>query len=399
MSIYIVDAVRTARGRGNQKSSLKDLRAVALGSQVFSAMRERQAFDTARVADAVLGCATQRGDQGTNIARLAALHAGWSATMNAVTINRACASGLSAVVMAGLMAQHAEALAVGGGVEAMSRVPMGSDEGPLFMDRALQLEIPLPPLGLSVDALATLHGISRAECDAYAAESQRRAMQAREERRYTSLIPVRGTSGDVLLSEDETPRPGTTAEALAAMEPAFAALGAKGLDAMLAQRLGLTHIDHVHHAGNSPATADGASLVLLASEAALSSEGLKPRARIVAMAELGSSPVTALDGCIEVSRLALKRAGLSVNDIDLFEVNEAFAATMVLYMRALGVPHERLNVNGGAIALGHAMGSTGSALVGTVLDELERRAQRRALVAVSGAVGVATAIIIERTAA
>jgi len=397
VTVFIIDAVRTARGRGNDKSALKPLRPLDLARHVFDAVRQRQSLDTSQVDDALIGCATQCGEQGSGIARLIALHAGWSETMNAITINRACTSGLAAVNLASLQAQYGDGLAVAGGIEMMCRVTMGADQGPMFVDRALQTSIPLVPLGISADALASLHGLSREDCDAYAAESQRRAAQAREQGWFSSLLPVVDNDGQVLLAQDETIRAGTTAEKLATLEPAFAALGAKGLDAMVAARLGLERIDHVHHAGNSPVGADGASLVLLASEGAAQRLGLKPRARIVAMADTGSSPLTAHDGAVAASRKALARAGLSVDDIDLFEVNEAFAAPMLHYMTALAVPHERFNVNGGAIALGHAMGSTGSALLGTLLDELERRKLRRGLVAVSGAAGVAVATIIERT--
>lgn len=397
--MMIIDAVRTARGRGNDKSALKSLTTLELGQQVFRAIEQRSALDTEVVSEIAIGCATQHGEQGSGVARLLALEAGWSPQAGAITVNRACASGLAAVHLAALQAQAIDGVAVGGGVEMMCRVPMGSDAGPLLTDRALQARLGLLPMGIAADAVASHHGFSRVQCDAYAAESQARAARAREQGLYASLIPVRDAQGDVVLAQDETPRPGTTAQSLAELAPAFAALGAKGLDALACERLGLKAIEHVHHAGNSPAMADGASLVLLASENAAKRHGLKARARILGMADTSDSAVWGLTAGVKASRLALSRAGLTADKVDLFEVNEAFAAVMLHYMQELGVPHEKLNVNGGAIALGHAMGSTGSALLGTLLDELERRGLRYGLVAAAGAAGVASAAVIERIGA
>lgn len=394
--MLIIDAVRTARGKGNDRSALRALSALELGRQVFAAIEQRVQIDTEQVAEVVIGCATQHADQGSGIARLLALESGWSPQAGALTINRACASGLAAVNLAALQAQVADGLAVGGGVEMMSRVPMGSDGGPMFTDRALQARLGLLPMGIAADAVASKSGFTRDQCDAYAEESQRRAAQAQENGWFASLIPVRNAEGQVLLEQDETPRSSTTVQKLAKLEPAFAALGATGLDAIACKYLGLPDIDHVHHAGNSPAMADGASLVLLASDAAARRHQLRPRARILGMADTSDSAVWGLTAGVKASRLALARAGLSSSQIDLFEVNEAFAGVMLHYMREMQVSRDRFNVNGGAIALGHALGSSGSALLGTLLDEMERRSLRYGLVAVAGAAGVASAAVIER---
>jgi acetyl-CoA C-acetyltransferase len=393
----IIDAVRSPRGRGNDKGSLKGVQPVELLAQQLRALRDRQSLDTTEVVDAAFGCVTQTAEQGANIGKLALVQAGWSDAVPGLTLNRYCASGLSAVQWAASQALACDGLAVGGGVEMMSRVPMASDQGPLTHDLAFQRATALVPIGLAADAVATMEGFSRAQCDAYAAESQRRAGAAREAGHFRSLVPVLDDAGAPLLTQDETPRPQTTAEALAGMTPAFAAMGEKfGIDALLCARYGLPAIDHVQHAGNSPAMADGASAVLVASPGAASRLGLRPRARILASADASVDHTLALTAAVDATRKALARAGLSPADIDLFEVNESFAALMLHYMKHLAVPHDRLNVQGGAIALGHAMGSTGSALVGTVLDELERRDARRAVVAICGAAGVAVALVIER---
>lgn len=397
MSVYIVDAVRTPRGRGNDKGSLKAIKPVDLLAQTLRALAERTHLDTAQVADTLIGCVTQTAEQGTNLAKLAVIAAGWSDAAPGMTVNRYCASGLSALNYAALKAANDAGLAVGGGVEMMSRVPMGMDQGPLTHDVAFQQAALLIPIGIAADTVATQYGFSRADCDAYALASQRRAAQAQDGGRFRSIIPVVGDNGAALLAADETPRRATTAETLAGLPAAFAEMGAKyGIDALVCRHYGLAQIDHVHHAGNSPTMADGASAVLLASETALSRHGLAPRARILAMADASIDRTIALTGAVDATRAVLERAGLTAADIDLFEVNESFASLMLHYQRELAVPHDKLNVNGGAIALGHAMGSTGSALVGMVLDELERRDARRAVIAICGAAGLATATLIER---
>ena len=394
---FIIDAVRTPRGRGNDKGALRALKPVDLMAVPLRALVSRTGLDTSRVADAFIGCVTQTGEQGANIGKLSLIAAGWSDGVPAMTINRYCASGLSAVHLAALEALASDGLALGGGLEMMSRVPMAADQGPLTHDFEFQKQTTLVPIGLSADAVATIEGFSREQCDAYALASQQRAAAARDGGRFTSIIPVTDAGGQVLLEKDETPRPQTTRESLAALEPAFAAMGAKyGVDALLCQRYRLAQIAHVQHAGNSPAMADGASAVLVASAGAAQRHGLKPRARILATASVSVDRTLALTGAVDATRQALRQCGLDASDIDLFEVNESFASLMLHYMKHLGVSHDRLNVNGGAIALGHAMGSTGSALVGMALDELALRDQRRAVIAICGAAGLAVAMVIER---
>lgn len=395
----IVDAVRSPRGRGNAKGSLHGVDATRLLAQSLRALVARQQIDTAQVGELVVGCVTQTGEQGSNIGKLAAMEAGWSDAVPALTINRYCASGLSAVLLAAHEALAQDGLAVGGGVEMMSRVPMASDQGPLTHDFALQKRLTLVPIGLAADAVATMEGFDRAACDAYALASQQRAAAALQNGHFRSVVPVRAVDGSdtVALQQDETPRATTTAETLAGLAPAFAEMGAKyGVDALLCERYGLPAVDHVHHAGNSPAPADGASAVLVASPGAVQRLELRPRGRILGSASVSVDRTLALTGAVDATHLALRRAGLGVQDIDLFEVNESFAALMLHYRKHLGVEHDRLNVNGGAIALGHAMGSTGSALVGMALDELERRQLRRAVVAICGAAGLAVAVVLER---
>ncbi|MDE2395166.1 MAG: acetyl-CoA C-acyltransferase [Burkholderiales bacterium] len=395
----IVDALRTPRGRGNDKGALRGVKPVDLLAGVLRALPARSGIDPAAIADVIVGCVSQTAEQGSHIGRLALLAAGWPDSVPALSINRYCASGLSAVGYAAMQALASDRLAVGGGVESMSRVPMSSDGGPLTRDPDLGRALRLVSIGLAADAIATQQGFSRADCDAVALASQQRAAAAREAGWLRSLAPVADAEGTLLLAADETPRPQTSAATLAELKPAFAALGAKtGLDDWLAEHLGLAAIDHVHTAGNSPAMADGASTVLLASPGAARRLGLKPRARLLGVAEVAIDRTLALTGAVDATRAVLARTGLTLADIDLFEINESFAALMLHYMKHLDVPHERLNVNGGAIALGHAMGSTGAALLGTALDELERRGARRAIVAACGAAGLAAAALIERIA-
>lgn len=386
----IIDALRTPRGRGNAKGALAGVKPVDLLATPLRALADRHGLAGRQIEDGIFGCVTQTGEQGANIGKLALIAAGYGDAVPGLTVNRYCASGLSAVGLAALRALAGDGLALAGGVESMSRVPMASDKGPLTHDFDFQKAAHLVPIGISADAVATMEGFTRADCDAYATESQRRAVAAREAGRF-ALVPVAG------FSADETPRAGTTAETLAALAPAFAEMGEKyGLDAAIMAHTGLARVDHVHHAGNSPAMADGASAVLVASEAAAAREGFTPRARILATAELSVDRVLALTGAVDASRAALARAGLTPADIDLFEVNESFAALALHYARHMGIGLDRLNVNGGAIALGHAMGSTGAALLGTALDELERTGKRRAVIALCGAAGLASAMVIER---
>ncbi|WP_417599430.1 acetyl-CoA C-acyltransferase [Pararhodobacter oceanensis] len=389
----IIDALRTPRGRGNVKGALSGVKPLDLLAAPLRALAERHYLAARPVVEAVFGCVTQTGEQGANIGKLALIAAGYNDSVPGLTINRYCASGISALSLAALRAQAEDGLAIGGGVESMSRVPMGSDKGALTHDFGFQKAAGLVAIGISADAVATMEGFSRADCDAYAAQSQSRALAARDAGHFTSLVPL----GD--LSADETPRAGTTAEGLAALAPAFAEMGAKyGMDAAIMAHTGLSEVSHIHHAGNSPAMADGASAVLLASEGAARRHGLTPRARILSMVDLSVDRVLALTGSVDAANIALARAGLSPDDIDLYEVNESFAALALHFAKHMGVGLDRLNVNGGAIALGHAMGSTGTALIGTALDELERRGGKRALIAACGAAGLASAMIIERLA-
>jgi acetyl-CoA C-acetyltransferase len=314
-----------------------------------------------------------------------------------MSINRYCASGLSAVHMAAQQAMAYDGLAVGGGIEMMSRVPMASDKGPLTHDFEFQMQTGLIPIGIAADVIATQEGFTRQQCDDYALASQQRAVAARDRGPTRAMADALDETGAVLLAQDETPRANTSLESLAAIQPAFAAMAEKyGIDKLMCQRYGLAKIEHVQHAGNSPAMADGASAVLVASPGAAQRAGLQARAKILATATVSADRTLALTGAVQATQQALARANLTVQDIDLFEVNESFAALMLHYMKHLAVPHHKLNVNGGAIALGHAMGSTGSALIGVALDELERTQQKRAVVALCGAAGLAVAMVIER---
>ena len=383
----IIEALRTPRGRGNDKGALRSLKPVDLLAKQLQALAQHTGIDTTQVSDAIIGCVTQTADQGANIAKLALVRAGWGDQVPGLSINRYCASGLSAVHLAAQQAMDNDSLAVGGGVEMMSRVPMASDQGPLTHDFEFQQQTMLVPIGISADTIATMEGFDRAQCDAYALASQQRAVAALQSGRFRSVTPVL----------DETPRAQTTLDSLGQLTPAFAAMAEKyGIDKLMCQRYGLSHVDHVQHAGNSPTMADGASAVLLASPAAAKRLGLKARARILATATVSVDRTLALTGAVQATEKALALAGLTVQDIDLFEVNESFASLMLHYMKHLDVPHSKLNVNGGAIALGHAMGSTGSALVGMALDELEARQARRAVISLCGAAGLAVAMVIER---
>ncbi len=397
---WIADAVRTPRGKGNDKGSLKGVKPAELLAQTLRALAQRTALDTRRVNDAIFGCVTQTGDQGTSVGTLALPLAGWSDTVSAVTINRYCASGLSATNFAALQALHGDTLALGGGVEMMSRVPMGSDQGPLTHDLELQALAQLVPIGIAADAIATQRGYTREMLDTYAAASQQRAAAASARGMAPSMVPVTGADGQLLLDRDENIRASTTAQSLATMQPAFAQWGAKGgdagWDAQLCRRYGLDSVAHVHHAGNSPAMADAAAAVLVGSRSALRQAGLAARARILGFADCGSDRMLALTGTVDAARLALARAGLQTKDIDLFEINEGFAAMALHFMDEMQVGHERVNVNGGAIAIGHAMGCTGAALVSVLLDELERRGQRYGCISICGAAGVASAMVVER---
>ncbi|KFA88516.1 acetyl-CoA C-acetyltransferase [Archangium violaceum] len=406
---YVIDAVRTPRGRGKAgKGALSGLHPQELLAQVLNTLQKRQGFDAREVDDVMAGCVSQVGEQGANLARNAVLAAGWPNEVPGVSLNRFCASGLQAVHF-GAMAVGSGAmdLVISGGVESMSRVPMGSDGGGQdggnthLRERVFQV-----PQGISADLIATLEGFSREDLDALALRSQKNAARAIEEGRFAkSLFPVKDPhTGSVLLARDEFPRPDTTAEGLATLKPAFTTLGEtvagpKGetLDQLaLAAYPRAKTIRHLHTAGNSSGIVDGAAGVLLASERYVRERGIKPRARIRAMTTLGSEPVLMLTAPAPASQKVLRLAGMKASDIDLWEINEAFAGVVLQTTRALGIDPERVNVNGGSIALGHPLGATGAMLLGTALDELERTGKQTALITlcVSGGQGIAT--VLER---
>ena len=394
MTVVLLDAIRTPRGVAKATGALNPVKPVHLLAGILTAMRDRHGLDTGLVEDAVIGCVTQTGEQGGNIGKTAALVAGWSETVSAVTINRYCASGLSALNWAALQAQANDSLVAAGGVEMMSRVPMLSDNGPLYADPEVSALAGFLPLPLGADIVATRESISRTDCDAYAALSQQRAAAAREQGLFArSVIPVRDRDGKVLLDRDETIRAATTPQSLAALKTVYED-GANGLDAVALRRNpDLSKIDHVHTVGNAPCMADGASLALVASERRAKEIGLRPRARILSGVDGASAG--GLSGDIAASRKALARAGLTVADIDLFEVRDSFAAPTIHYMRAMGIDVGKFNVNGSSIALGHPLGATGVMLVATLVDELERRGARRGLAAITGAMGLASAMVVE----
>lgn len=396
---FIYDAVRTPRGRGKSDGSLHDVQPIQLLTSVLRELRDRNQLDTSLVDDVIMGCVTPIGEQGADIARTAALEAGYAESVAGVQLNRFCSSGLEAINMAAayVMSGQIDAI-VAGGVESMSRVPMGSDGGAIFMNPQIVARHNIVPQGISADLIATKYGYSRSDVDGFAAESYRRAVQAQADNRFhKSLVPLKDEIGITVLDRDEGVRPGTTAESLSKLKPAFEAMGQLGLDALaLLKYAQFDKINHVHHAGNSSQIVDGAAGVLIGSTAFGEQSGLKPRARIKAFAIVGSEPTIMLTGPIPATRKVLKRAGMDISDIDLFEVNEAFAAIPMLFMDEFRVDHSKLNVNGGAIALGHPLGATGAIISATLLDELERSGKQFGLstLCIGGGMGIAT--IFER---
>ena len=400
MDAFIFDHVRTPRARGRADGSLHEVTSVWLASRPLAALAGRNHLDTGAVEEVVMGCVNPVGEQGGNIARMAVLAADWNQAVPGMSVDRACGSGLEAVAIAAgkVMAGQAE-LAVGAGIESMSRVPMGSSGGAWAQDPAMSAKTHFVMQGISADLLASLQGQTRGDLDAYAAESHRRAARAWAEGRFArSVVPVEDFVGLTLIERDETIRPDTTAESLAALKPAFGEMGEKyGYDAVALQRYPqLQRIEHLHHAGNSSGIVDGAGAVLLGSAAAGARHGLKPRARIRSFAAIGSEPTLMLDGPAAAARRALDRAGMQPADIDLWELNEAFSTVVLTFMKAMDVPHDRINVNGGAIAMGHPLGATGPMILGTALDELERSGTGTALVSLCVAAGMGTAMVIER---
>ena len=396
---YIYDAVRTPRGRGKSDGSLHEITALSLATQVLEALRDRNDLDTSRVDDVVLGCVSPTGEQGSDIARTAVLNAEWAETTAGVQINRFCASGLEACNMAAAKVMTGEAnMAVGGGVESMSRVPMGSDSGAWPIDPSSAFKTYFAPQGIGADLIATLHGFSRDDVDGYAVESQRRAARAWEEKRFSkSVVTVKDQLGLPRLDHDEHMRPSTTMQSLGALNPAFTMPGEMAFDAVVTQRYPqVERVNHVHHAGNSSGIVDGAAGVLFGSKEMGDALGLKPRARVRGMASIGSEPSIMLTGPSYVTEKLLKKLGMEVGDIDLYELNEAFAAVVLRMMQALDIPHDKMNVNGGSIAMGHPLGATGAMILGTVLDELERSDKETALVTLCVGAGMGTATVIER---
>ncbi|MEV7085024.1 acetyl-CoA C-acetyltransferase [Streptomyces sp. NPDC093085] len=398
---FVYEAIRTPRGRGKADGALHGTKPIDLVVGLIHELRRRlPGLDPAAVDDIVLGVVSPLGDQGSDIARIAAVAAGLPDTVAGVQENRFCASGLEAVNLAAAKIRSGwEDLVLAGGVESMSRVPMGSDGGAWAMDPMTSLAVGFAPQGVGADLIATLSGYGRRDVDAFAVRSQELAAEAWKDGRFArSVVPVRDRNGLTVLDRDEHPRPGTTLESLARLKPSFAAIGDQGgFDAVALRKYHwVEKIDHVHHAGNSSGIVDGAALVAIGSAETGERYGLTPRARIVSAAVSGSEPTIMLTGPAPATRKALAKAGLAIEDIDLVEINEAFAAVVLRFVDDLGVPMEKVNVNGGAIALGHPLGATGAMILGTLVDELERRDLRYGLatLCVGGGMGVAT--VVER---
>ncbi len=397
---YIYDSVRTPRGRGKKNGTLHEVKAIDLLAQLFKAIHQRNnGFDTSKVEDVVLGCVTPIGEQGGDIAKIAPVYAGWDTSVSGVQINRFCASGLEAINMAAMKIRSGwESLIVAGGIESMSRIPMGSDGGAWYLDPIVNNQLGFIPQGISADLIATLEGFSRTMVDEYALQSHKRAALARKNGWFNhSIIPVTDKSGLLILDHDETIREDATIESLTKLSPSFEAMGEMAFDAIaMLKYTAIEKINHVHTPGNSSGIVDGAALTMLGSKEIGAALGLKARARIVAAAVTSEEPTIMLTGPASAARKALKIAGMQPSDIDIWEMNEAFASAVLKFQKDMQIDIEKLNVNGGAIAMGHPLGATGSMLVGTVLDELERRNLQTGLITlcVGGGMGVAT--IIER---
>jgi len=397
---YIYDHVRSPRGRGKADGSLHAITPINLTSQVLGALRDRNNLDTSLVDDVILGCVAPVGEQGADIARIAVLEADYAQSVPGKQLNRFCASGLEAVNTAAAQVMSGQSdLAIGGGVESMSRVPMMSDGGAWATDPQVAYKTYFVPQGISADLIATKYGISRQDLDEYSAESQKRAAHSWKQGWFNnSIVPIKDHIGRVVLDHDEHMRPGTTAEGLGNLKPAFVIPGEQGgFDAVILQKYPeVESVNHVHTGGNSSGIVDGAAAVLIGHEEVGKRMGLKPRARIRSFASIGSEPSIMLTGPAPATVKVLKRAGMTTSDIDLFELNEAFAAVVLRYMNQLSIPHDKINVNGGAIAMGHPLGATGAMILGTVLDELERRDLSTALITLCIGGGMGTATIIER---
>jgi acetyl-CoA C-acetyltransferase len=397
---FIYDHVRTPRGRGKADGSLHEVTALNLASQALGAIKSRNELDTAQVDDVVLGVVDPIGEAGANIARLAALVAGYGNSVAGMQINRFCASGLDAVNFAAAQVMSGQQdMAVAGGAESMSRVGIGAAGGAWSVDPSIAVAHYFMPQGVSADLIATKYGFSRDDVDAYAVESQKRAATAWDEGRFDrSVMPVKDVNGLTILAKDEHMRPGTTMQSLAALQPSFVQMGEQGgFDAVGIQaHPDVEYVRHVHHAGNSSGIVDGAAAVLVGNANAGKRAGLKPRAKIKAFANIGSEPALMLTGPVDVTEKLLKKTGMALSDIDLIEINEAFASVVLRYLQAFDLDPGKVNVNGGAIALGHPLGATGAMILGMALDELERRDLSTALVTLCIGAGMGTATIIER---
>ena len=396
---FIYDTVRTPRGRGKKDGSLHEITPIGLTTQVLQAVRDRNNLDTQLVDDVIWGVVDPVAEQGAVLPRVAALNADYSEDVAGVQLNRFCASGLVATNFAAAKVMSGQSdLVVGGGTECMSRVPMGSSGGAWSMDPAVAAKVNFAPQGIGADLIATKYGFSRDDVDAYAVESQKRAAHAWSNGYFRkSIMPVKDQLGLTVLDHDEHMRPDTTMQSLASLKPSFVDLGALGFDAVAQLRYPeVEAISHVHHGGNSSGIVDGSAAVLIGNGGIAASTGMKPRARIRAFADVGSEPTIMLTGPSFSAEKALKRAGMKKEDIDLWELNEAFASVVLRFMQVLDIPHDKINVNGGAIAMGHPLGATGAMILGTVLDELERRDLNTALITLCIGAGMGTATIIER---
>ena len=398
---YIYDAVRTPRGKGKPDGSLHEITPVELGTQVLKAVRDRNEIDAAHVEDVAFGVVMPVGEQGAVVSRMCVLNADFPETTSAIQVNRFCASGLEAVNIAAAKVKSGEAdVTIGGGLEAMSRVPMGSDGGAWATDPAIAFKTYFVPQGISADLIATKYGFSRDDVDAYSVESHKRAAKSWEEGRFkNSIVPVKDVIGMEVLDHDETIRPNTDMQSLGGLPPSFVGIGEMmpGFDDVALQKYPeFDKINHVHHAGNSSGIVDGAAAVLIGNEEGGKKLGMKPRARIRSMASIGSEPTIMLTGPEFAAKKALDRAGMTKNDIDVWELNEAFASVVLRFMQAMDIDHSDINVNGGAIAMGHPLGATGAMILGTVVDELERSGKETALVTLCIGAGMGTATIIER---
>ncbi len=396
---FIYSALRTPRGKGKRDGSLHEVKPISLLTGILKELQSRHDLDTSQVDDVVMGCVTPVGEQGSCIAKTAALAAGWDFRASGVQLNRFCASGLEAVNMAAMKVRSDwEDLVVAGGVESMSRVPLGTDRGAWACDPETALDTQFVPQGIGADLIATLEEFSREDVDRFAMGSQKKAAKARDSGLFKdSVVPVKDAIGDVILGSDEFIKAHTTMEGLASLKISFEAMGAMGYDSVALRRYPqVERIRHVHTAGNSSGIVDGAAAVLIGSEAKGRELGLTPRARIVATALSGADPTIMLTGPMPAARKALLKAGLTIDQIDLFEINEAFAVVPMKFMKEMGVPEEKVNVNGGSIAMGHPLGATGAMIIGTLVDELERRKLRYGLatLCVGGGMGIAT--IVER---